>query len=98
MILHTVNKSGFSNLLLEECLRTVQASDAILLIEDGVYNALQTSAVVAQAESACTWYVLADDAKARGLQPEQCHAAIQWVDYAGFVTLTEQHSSICSWF
>ncbi|OPX54711.1 hypothetical protein BTE48_12860 [Oceanospirillum multiglobuliferum] len=97
-MLHTVNKSGFSSKLLEECLRTVQADDAILLIEDGVYNALKTARTFTDQQAQCTWYVLMEDAKARGLQAEHCHPEIQWVDYSGFVELTEQHASICSWF
>ena len=43
MMLHTVNKSGFSSKLLVEWLRTVQAHDAILWIDTGIYNAIKTA-------------------------------------------------------
>ena len=44
--LHTVNKSPFSSEALASCLRVVRPGDAILLMEDGVYCAVDASASV----------------------------------------------------
>ena len=40
-MLHTVNKSPFEKNSLETCLRLAEDNSSILLIEDGVYGALQ---------------------------------------------------------
>ena len=44
-MLHTVNKSPFTNNSLESCLDCVADGAAVLLIEDGVYGALTGSTV-----------------------------------------------------
>lgn len=44
--LHTVNKSAFGSDALASCLRVARSGDAILLLEDGVYNAVDASALV----------------------------------------------------
>lgn len=44
--LHTVNKSAFSSDALAACLRVARPGDAILLLEDGVYNAVCDSILV----------------------------------------------------
>jgi sulfur relay protein TusB/DsrH len=59
--------------------------DAILLIEDGVYQDLQTT---------LSTYVLGADRKARGLslQPDRTE-----IDYDGMVELCAQHNKVVSW-
>jgi tRNA 2-thiouridine synthesizing protein B len=96
MILHTVNKSVFTSHTLNECLLTVARNDGVLLIEDGVYGALKTAHPAEQHE--VSWYVLKEDLQARGIAPETCRDGITLVDYTGFVELTEQYASVCSWF
>jgi tRNA 2-thiouridine synthesizing protein B len=44
-MLHTVNKSPFEKNSLETCLRLIDESSSILLIEDGVYGALKNTSV-----------------------------------------------------
>ena len=44
--LHTVNKSAFGSDALAACMRVARSGDAIVLLEDGVYNALDTAALV----------------------------------------------------
>lgn len=44
--LHTVNKSAFGSEALASCLRVARSGDAILLLEDGVYNAVDASTPV----------------------------------------------------
>lgn len=44
--LHTVNKSAFGSDALASCLRVARFGDAILLLEDGVYSAVDASILV----------------------------------------------------
>lgn len=44
--LHTVNKSAFGSDALASCRRVARPGDAILLLEDGVYNAVDASILV----------------------------------------------------
>lgn len=100
MILHTVNKSPFSQDTLRSCLRVVSGQDSILLIEDGVYAALDDSAcseLIKEALQRVAVYSLLPDLKARGIT-ERIIAGIQTIDYAGFVDLTEKHDVVQSWF
>lgn len=96
MILHTVNKSVFNCNTLNECLLTTARNDGVILLEDGVYGALKTAHPTEIHE--VSWYVLKEDLLARGLSEELCREGITIVDYAGFVELTEQYKSVCSWF
>ena len=93
-MLHTVNKSPFTHTSLESCLRFINAGDAILLLEDGVYAAARgtrRSALVEQALQSAPVYAMQADLKARGLS--DLIEGIQVVDYDTFVELLEQHSS-----
>lgn len=100
MLLHTVNKSPLTHQTLSECLTYATAGSSVLLIEDGVYGALentQTSSLIKNALSAgINVYVLEADVNARGLQ--QLIEGVKKVDYTGFVTLVAQHSNTQSWF
>lgn len=96
MILHTVNKSIFSSPTLNECLLTAARNDAVLLLEDGVYGALKTAHPAEP--HAVTWFALKEDLQARGITEHQCRDDVTLIDYAGFVELTEQYVSVCSWF
>lgn len=100
MILHTVNKSPFSQHTLRSCLRVVSGQDSILLIEDGVYAALDDSAcseLIKKTLQRVAVYSLLPDLKARGIE-ERIIAGIQTIDYLGFVLLTEKHDVVQSWF
>ncbi len=100
MLLHTVNKSPLTHQTLSDCLTYATAGSSVLLIEDGVYGALentQASHLIKDALSAgINVYVLEADAQARGLQ--QLISGIKKIDYAGFVALVAQHSNTQSWF
>lgn len=100
MLLHTVNKSPLTHQTLSECLTYATAGSSILLIEDGVYGALDNTQSSNLIKSALTngisVYVLEADANARGLQ--QIISGIKKVDYAGFVKLAAEHSHTQSWF
>ena len=94
-MLHTVNKSPYSNGALESCLRFIQADDVILLLEDGVYAAAAGTSKAALIEDALAKdfavYALQADIKARGI--DKLIAGVQLADYNDFVKLLEAHPS-----
>lgn len=90
--LHTVNKTAANDALLA-CLRVSTAGDSLLLIEDGVYQAMQV-AKHPQAQS-LSLYALQDDISARGIA---LPPAITSISYAQFVDLVCQHKRSISWF
>lgn len=98
MILHTVNKSPFSNSSFVDCLARCSDTDAILLIEDGVY-ACQRDTVHSNylVDSPINFFALQADVEARGLT-EKLHEAVKLIDDRGFVALCIQHKSVQSWF
>jgi len=106
MLLHTVNKSAFDNSALDDCLAVVSPNDAILLIENGVYGALDNSPselahiknIKQLSASGTRFYVLQADCEARGLNSTALLAAFKTVDDAGFVALAAEASAIQSWY
>ena len=106
MLLHTVNKSAFDNSALGDCLRVVSANDAVLLIENGVYAALNSSqndlAHIESIKQLCAsgtrFYVLQADCEARGLGDSALLPAFQTIDDAGFVALAAEALAIQSWY
>ncbi len=96
MILHTVNKSPSTSSTLQECLYSASTGDWVLFIEDGVYGA--TPAFKELLRNDLSYFVLRNDAAARGLNEPLLTGQCQSVDYSGFVELTEQADSVCSWF
>ena len=100
MLLHTVNKSPFERNSLESCLRLAAEGAAILLIEDGVYGALDNTAVsdlIKKRMDNIKFYVLGPDIQARGLEGQPLIEGVETVDYGGFVDLVEKHSATQSW-
>ena len=98
-MLHIVNKSPFDKNSLESCLSCAEDGSAVLLYEDGVYAVLKGSAFAEKLQSAMsniTVYALEPDVKARGLA-DKVLDGIKLVDYAGFVELTCEKSSVNSW-
>ena len=99
-MLHTVNKSPFEKTSLESCLRHALPGDSVLLIEDGVYAALDGTALSARMREALAVLeilVLEPDLAARGLEPERLVKGIGMVDYRGFVRLACRHPSVQAW-
>lgn len=98
-MLHTVNKSPFTNNTLDSCLDCVGDGAAVLLIEDGVYGALKGSKVADKVKAAMgkvTIYALSADVKARGVADKMIDG-IKMVDYAGFVELAAENDKVNSW-
>jgi tRNA 2-thiouridine synthesizing protein B len=99
-LLHTVNKSPFERNSLSDCLRRAKNGSAVLLIEDGVYGALQgTSASdeISSRDGSIKLYALGPDVDARGLSEKPLIDGLELIDYAGFVDLVEEYSSVQSW-
>ena len=92
--LHTVNKNGQP---LELCLRAVNKGDSLLLIEEGVYALFEASDILAELIRDVSIFVLEADVLARGVNNRD-ELDIELVDYSGFVSLTESHEKVLSWF
>lgn len=98
--LHTVNKSPFNRNSLETCLRLAGKGNSVLLLEDGVYGAMngsKASGMVEKALSDVSIYVLGADMKARGVDAGKIIDGIKVVDYKGFVDLTVEHDKVNAW-
>lgn len=91
--LHTVNKSAFGSEALASCLHVARSGDAILLLEDGVYNAVDVPAPVG-----IRIYALQEDLQARGIAAEQLPSHVEPIAYKDFVALVCTHRRTVSWF
>jgi len=99
-MLHLINKSPFERTALDSCLRLAQAGSSILLIEDGVYAALENAAHAEKIASRLedfSFYVLGPDVSARGLGDTPLIEGLTVVDYEGFVDLVAEHDVTQSW-
>ncbi len=99
--LHTVNKSPFERNSLETCLSLCKPGASVLLIEDAVVGALQDTAISRQilesVASGVKVYALNEDLQARGLSCGRLIDQIGIVDYAGFVDLAAENTTVQSW-
>jgi len=99
-MLHVINKSPFDRPALESCLRLAETGSSVLLIEDGVYAALNKAAyapAIGDRMTELKFYVLGPDVSARGLDDTPLIDGISVVDYGGFVDLVVEHQVIQSW-
>jgi len=95
-LLHTVNKSPFEKNSLETCLRIAVEGSSVLLIEDGVYAAMNGTSLngaLNDAGNRLQFYVLGPDLAARGLSESDVMDVIEIVDYDGFVDLVTGHDA-----
>lgn len=99
--LHTINKSPFSHNVLSSCLQICGSGDVILLLEDGVFGALNSapcaeemSGIIARGIMV---FALANDLKARGIA-DKTRSDVTVTDYNGFVELSIQYKCIQSWY
>lgn len=98
-MLHTVNKSPFEKESMKSCLRLSMDGSTILLIEDGIYAALESTTISGQVKDALKSkkiYALQEDVNARGMQ-NKLMDGIELIDYTGFVNLVTQHDKVQSW-
>ena len=99
-MLHLVNKSPFERTSLDSCLRLAQAGSSILLIEDGVYAALENTVHAEKISGRMedfSVYVLGPDIAARGLGDSPLIEGLTIIDYEGFVDLVVEHEVTQSW-
>ena len=99
-ILHTVNKSPYEKDSLAACLRLDKAGSTIMMIEDGVYGAMdgsEAAGAVRAAMSGIKVYVLGPDLAARGCATDKMIDGLESVDYAGFVELATQYDTVQAW-
>jgi tRNA 2-thiouridine synthesizing protein B len=99
-MLHTVNKSPFERSSLQSCLRIARPGASVLLIEDGIYAALEGTDIadrVSAAMRVVSFYVLAPDLVARGFDERAVLKGVKLVDYSGFVDLVVRHGSVQAW-
>ncbi len=99
-MLHTVNKSPFERNTLDACLRMIASGHSLLFIEDGVYAAVDGTAVAAKVADIMpevAIYVLGPDLAARGIGENKLSAGVKMVDYSGFVDLVTRHDRVQSW-
>ena len=94
MILHKVSTSPFADQTLLQCLKRIQPTDKLLLIQDAVYTIVKADVT----ETLLTHgpiYVLREDVQARGLKIENdlFHA----ISYPEFVALTLECNQVISW-
>jgi tRNA 2-thiouridine synthesizing protein B len=96
---HIINKSPFEKNALEACLRSSKDGSSILLIEDGIYAALDGTAISDQIKEAMKTkkvYALKPDVDARGVQSKVMDG-IEQIDYTGFVNLVVENDKVQSW-
>jgi len=100
MILNIVNKNSRQGSSLEDCLAQLSPGDALLLIEDGVLAAVDTTTNqqwLQRCPEDIALYVLQDDAVARGLEPYLI-PRFHRIGYDEFVDLVEQFRLSQSWY
>lgn len=96
MILHLLNRSPVSSSVAQDMVRAMGPDDRLLLIEAGVYGAVEPQAALFSAlHGRC--FALAEDLASRGLS-EHCAGWVTPLDIQGFVMLTEQTQRTVSWF
>jgi len=99
-MLHTVNKSPFERNTLDSCLRLAKKGSTILLIEDGVYAALNDTAAsdkVTARMGDFRFCVLGPDIDARGLGDKSLIDGVEVIDYGKFVDLAAEHDAVNAW-
>lgn len=98
-VLHTVNQSPHAGNALRDCLRLALPGSCVLLIEDGVYAAVQGGELAPMLDAlpeGLELCALESDLQARGLR--QLHPRVRPVDDASFVALAVQHHSSMAWY
>ncbi len=99
-MLHTVNKSPFERNSLVTCINHTTPKSAILMIEDGVYGAMQRTVVaekITTAGETISFYVLEPDLAARGMNEDKLIDGVKAIDYKGFVDLVTEFDKVQAW-
>ncbi len=89
-ILHLVRRSRFETQDFSLCLQTVSHQDAIVLLDDGCYNATDEKIH----DTAANVYVIKSHLTARALT---CPASVETITMKQLVKLTFSHASVVTW-
>ena len=95
-MLHVVNKSPYERNSLATCVGYVKDGDVVLLIEDGVYAAVNGGSAASKLQGLDV-SVLGPDLAARGISEDKLVAGVKVVGYADFVDLVEAKDKVQSW-
>jgi tRNA 2-thiouridine synthesizing protein B len=99
MLLHTVNQSPAAGNALQSAIRAILPGAHLLLLEDGVYAAVDGSATAKQLllMDGIHCYALAADVATRGLS-DRLAAGIGQISYEDFVRLSTECHAVQSWY
>lgn len=98
MNLHTINKTSQHAALYENMLSAVSGKDTILLIEDGVYSALEAhSGLFQHLSSDIEILALEADVSARGLTGKLA-SYVQVINDNAFVQRSCDNDKVISWY
>lgn len=98
MTLHTFNKSHSNTSLVNECLHLLEQGDAVLFIEDGVYNTTaQALKTFWSNHPGASFHAIQSDVEARGITVP-IDGSINLIDYDEFVKLVAEHPRSISWY
>ena len=96
MILHTLNASP-SSAAFHDCVKVAHTGDAVVLMGDGVYAALEgTSACIELQEKNVELFILGADALLAGVTEPA--AGMHSIDMDGLVSLTEKFPRQQAWY
>jgi tRNA 2-thiouridine synthesizing protein B len=99
MTLHTWNKATSDAAPIVQCLEQLSADDALLLLEDGVYAAMDADflrRLERSLDAGARLYCLAADLAARGISARISPRATV-VGYKEFVALSLRHERVVNW-
>ncbi|MEH6568797.1 MAG: sulfurtransferase complex subunit TusB [Halioglobus sp.] len=97
MVLHTLS-AGPDSSAFSDCLRVASADDAILLMGNGVYIAVEGTQPCSDLVAAkVKTFVLEADARAAGIT-DRISSLVSVVDFDRFVELSEQFPRQLAWY
>jgi len=97
-ILHIINQSPFASKAIEQCFERLHQDDGIILLEDGIYCAMQHQPFAAQIQSLSQCYAIENDSKARGINTDQLLSNVNLIGYDEFVALVIEFPLNQSWY
>lgn len=94
MTLHIITRSDSQSQSIHHCLSFIGTNDTLLFIEDGTYCILNNALSEKMQSKRIQCYYLQPDLVARGLA---VNGNVEAINYAAFVTLTENHYPSQTW-
>jgi tRNA 2-thiouridine synthesizing protein B len=86
--------------VVENLLERIAEEDALLFLENSVFNLLKAgkhSATLSALAKHQALYVLTSDLQTRGIAVDSLISEVNIIDYQGFVRLTSEYARVCSW-